>query len=332
MNKQAQAVTREPDVMTIEKPPVKYHVAEAEIAKERERCATLMCDTREGYEEVRTAIANLRTTRTTIEARRVELKRDALEYGRRVDSVAKHLTALIAEIERPLKAKKAAVDDERERKRREKEEAERAAVEAKVRAEREAEEAKLRAEREAEEERLRVIREAEEKRLAEQRAEREAEERRLAVERAALEAERAEAARKAQAEREAIERERREAEGKARAEESRVAALRAKQEREEAERQARIKAEQEAKERAERERVEAEERARQEAERKAAHERRMAALKPDADKLAAYAAALLAVEAPEMATEDGARALDAASNELQALCDGLAQELAAKEG
>lgn len=118
--------------------PVKYEVTVEQIRAWGETYSALTCDTREGYEEVRLAIGTLRSTRTGIEKRRVELKKDALEYGRRVDSVAKSLTAEIEAIEEPLIAKKAAVDEAKERAKREKEAAEKAAVEAELRAKREA--------------------------------------------------------------------------------------------------------------------------------------------------------------------------------------------------
>ncbi len=277
-------------------PLVKYEVTVDQIRQWGEKYSGLEATTREGYEDVRLAIGMLRTTRVGIEKRRVDLKRDALEYGRRVDSVAKQLTTEIETIEDGLKAKKAAVDDERERIKREKEAAEKTAVEAKIKAEHEAEEARLRAEREAEEARLAAAREA-------QRVEAE----RLAAERAAIERERAEAEAKRQ---ETDEQARRERE----AEERRLAAERAQLEaerrayeeaRREAEhqeqlRQERIRAESEAKARAERERVEAEEARVREEERKAELARRLEALKPDADKLETYANALLAVECAEL--------------------------------
>ena len=66
---------------------VNYNISEAVIAATKARCADLSADTPKGYEEVRLAIADLRSTRVAIEKRRVELKTDALAYGRLVDSV-----------------------------------------------------------------------------------------------------------------------------------------------------------------------------------------------------------------------------------------------------
>lgn len=84
----------------------------------------------ETYELARTGIAEIRGLRTAVEARRKELKADALEWGRKVDGEAKRITGLLLEIEEPLKREKARVDEEKEAKKRQKEEAERARVKA----------------------------------------------------------------------------------------------------------------------------------------------------------------------------------------------------------
>lgn len=152
---------------------VKFGITEQEIAETREKYAALEAETREGYEQTRLAIAEVRGLRTKIENRRVELKADALAWGKLVDSTAKQLTAFLLEIEEPLKAKKAIVDERKEAEKRAKAEAERKAMEEKIRAEREAEESRLRAIREEEEakakaerERIAAEQEAERKRLA----------------------------------------------------------------------------------------------------------------------------------------------------------------------
>lgn len=131
------------------------------------------------YREGVKAIATCRGFRVQIEERRKLLKQDSLEYGKKVDAVAKQLVAVIEGVELPLKAAKDEIDKAKERAKQEAAEAERKAVEAAIRAEREAEEAKLRETRKAEEAQL----VAQRKELA---AEREA----AAKERAALQAER----------------------------------------------------------------------------------------------------------------------------------------------
>lgn len=243
------------------------------------RCATLEATTPKGYEEVRVAIGECRTMRTGVEATRKALKADALEWGRKVDAVAKDLTARLEAIEGPLKIKKAAVDEAKEKAKAEKERAEREEIERIVRAAREREEAEARAKREEEERELEAKRArlAEEQRLAEER--RAAEEERLARERAELEA-------------------------KLRAFEEQERAARERAEAEERARLERIEAE----ERAKREQAEAEERARVEKKRAAAEARRLAALRPDAEKLHAWAAVLDALEVPTVDTDEGIRA------------------------
>ena len=155
-----------------------------------------------GYKAGTQAIAMCRDSRVAVEKQRKDLKAGALEYGRKVDAVAKELTAVIEEIEEPLKAQKAVIDAELERKKREREEAEQAKVEAELRAAREEEERKAAEARAVEEARV-----AEERRAAEEAARVERE--RMAAERAELERQRAEMA-AARAELEAAQRAERE--------------------------------------------------------------------------------------------------------------------------
>ncbi len=229
---------------------------------------------RKVYEATRKAIAECRDVRGAIEKKRVALKADALEYGRRVDRVAKRLTAEVESIEGPLAERKKHRDDEIEAAKRAKEEAERAAREAKERARREEEEARMRAERE----RLAAERAEFERQQAELRAQQETERKarekadrvereRLAEERRKLEE--AEAAMRVEQRRqqEELERQRREIE----AEKARQEAAR--------------RAEQEARELAEREAAEAKRREQEAAEREA---RRLAML-PDVEKLRKWA-------------------------------------------
>lgn len=285
-------------------PLVNYDVTEAQIATLREEYAGLTCDTPQGYEAVRVAIGQLRTIRTTIEKRRVELKADALAFGRLVDSEARRFTLMAEEIEEPLKAKKAIIDDEAARVKREAEAEKLRALEAEIAANRARQEAEAKALRDAEEARLAVERkalEAERAALAEERrqadeaakVQREAATKALlereAAQRAEGEALRAELKRNREAdeaaarvERGAIEQERR-----------KVAAEREKAERIEFERQAKIKAEAEAIAKAERDRLAAAEQA-----------ARIAALAPDVEKVKAFAAAIRALPVPKGRTKD----------------------------
>lgn len=82
------------------------------------------------YKTLSSAIAEVRTVRTEVEKKRVELKADALELGRRVDNEAKRITALLVAIENPLKEQKEKIDAEDARIKAEKEAVERERIEA----------------------------------------------------------------------------------------------------------------------------------------------------------------------------------------------------------
>ena len=285
---------------------VEYSVSDAAIDKLRERYTGLTIANTADYERVRVGIGELRDIRVQVEKTRVELKADALAYGRKVDAEAKRITSLLLEIEEPLKLEKQKIDDEKARVRREKEEAEQRRIEEELRIKREAEEAeaaRIKAEQEA-------IERAERDRIA---AEQKAEAERLAKERAALEAERAaaEAERlKAQAiidEQNRLERERIEAEqAKLREERERL-------QREEFERKAKERAEREAREKLEREA--AEKQARDEAE--AEERERLAALAPDREKLTAFAEVIATIAPPVVKSSEAMHYLERACGHIQ---------------
>lgn len=104
-------------------PVIELSVSDQMIEQYREEFRDLSADTKDGYESVRKAIAVCRTTRTGIEKKRKELNEDARVWINSVNAEAKRLTSAIEEIEDPLKAKKQAVDDEKERIKRQAEEA-----------------------------------------------------------------------------------------------------------------------------------------------------------------------------------------------------------------
>lgn len=280
---------------------VAYPVSPEEIEAKRAEYAALTFDTPKAYAAGMQALAQCRSTRTQIEDRRKYLKADSLAYGRRVDSVAKELVALVESIEEPLRLKRAAADEAKARAMAEKEAEERRVLEEKLRAEREAEEARLRAEREAEEARLAVERE----RLAAERAEL-AEQRRREDEARAVEEARLLAERRAQdaalrAERHKLEAERRQ--------------LEEERERAELERRARLKAESD--------RAAAEDARVAELERQAERERRIAELQPDLVKLAAFAGALRAITGPSCASDAAKAQVTAALGRIARAADGL---------
>lgn len=93
--------------------PVNYNVPDAAIAELAERFQGLTAETTDKYKVVVKAIAEVRTLRVGVDHRRKELKRDALDYGKRVDDEAKRITAALREVEDPLKEAKAEIDDEK---------------------------------------------------------------------------------------------------------------------------------------------------------------------------------------------------------------------------
>lgn len=113
----------------------KLDMNEAKIAEFKENYGSLQIaglSDREGYEAVRVAIQKLRTTRTTLEAKRKELKEPFRKAGELIDSHAKKYIARIEEIEKPLQSEKDKIDEEKERIRIAKEQEEQARINSRV--------------------------------------------------------------------------------------------------------------------------------------------------------------------------------------------------------
>ncbi|AMV31281.1 hypothetical protein VN12_04130 [Pirellula sp. SH-Sr6A] len=322
------------------KTPILYRVSDAKIDEIRAEFTGIKILDNKDYERCTKAIAVCRTLRTDVEKCRKELKEEALEYGRRVDSEAKRLTKRLEEIEEPLKAEKARVDEEKERAKREAEEAKRKKLEARLEllvsvnsrinpmvvSEWSDEEfdSHFAAAKQAWEEAKRLEQQEAERKAKEEAERREAmriEEARLAAERAELDRQRKEAEEAARIERERIEAERaierqRLAEERAKIEE----AQRIEREKLEAERVA-IEAERDRLEREQRQREEAERAIRQriweEKERKeqerldaieaAERAKRIEEMKPDREKMIRFGTFLEELELPSLSTEEGAR-------------------------
>jgi hypothetical protein len=106
---------------------------DAVIAKLREEYMPLTIngvDDRKGFAIVHDARMEVKALRVAVEKKRVELKADALAYGKAVDAEAKRLTALLEPIEEHLESQEKAVVEERERIKREAEEARKAKIKA----------------------------------------------------------------------------------------------------------------------------------------------------------------------------------------------------------
>lgn len=104
---------------------IKYNVTDAAIAKMQKEYLPLVVkgvDDKEGYEAVKKAHTEVKEIRIGVEKRRKELKADALEYGRRVDSEANRISAELEKVENHLKEQRDIVDKEEKRR---KEQAER---------------------------------------------------------------------------------------------------------------------------------------------------------------------------------------------------------------
>lgn len=233
------------------------------------------------YELVRVAIGEHRTLRLDVEKRRKELVDGAVRWQRDVNAVAKEITQTIETSEDRLKAIKDAEDARKERAKREKAEAERKAIEDKLRAEAEAREAIAKAEREKKEKELEEARaaiRAEAERIERESAERE---RILAEREAEFAAERA----RVEAERKKLEEER------------------LRLEREEADRQARIREAKEAAAKAEAEKAMAALAEAQAAERAKLEAEMAEVTRPDREKLLAFAKRIRAMKAPVCQTE-----------------------------
>lgn len=131
--------TMEVEVIPAAKPfaieAITYPVIAAEIEKLSAKYLPLKIngiDDKEGYKAVHEARMDIRSKRVEVEKRREELKAGALNYGRQVDGAAKQLTALLTPIEKHLGEEEARIDIAREAAKRAKEEAERAAAQARV--------------------------------------------------------------------------------------------------------------------------------------------------------------------------------------------------------
>ena len=109
-------------VATREPPPrpelAEWRKQDAAIAKMAEEYLPLKVNglnDKKGLAIVHEARMIVKNTRIAVEKNRVELKADALEYGRAVDKEAKRLTLLLAPIEEHLDAEESAIAEERER-------------------------------------------------------------------------------------------------------------------------------------------------------------------------------------------------------------------------
>ena len=135
--------TQNTEVMNEALPLIKYSVTDS--ALEELKAKHEIVEVKE-YKDLVAGIAECRELRVDIEKHRKLIKKDSLEYGRKIDAEAKRITSSIELVEQPMKDAKAIVDDEKARVKAEKEEAERKElqrIEGEKRAKEEAERAEL---------------------------------------------------------------------------------------------------------------------------------------------------------------------------------------------
>lgn len=319
------------------KPDFDKAINDAAIAAMGEQFLALTIDglkDRDGYQKVHESRMLVKNTRVAVEKRRKDLKEDALNYGRQVDAEAKRLTALLEPIEAHLEAEQSRIDAEKENIRKAEEEKKQAAINGRIEilagygrqgdlltlavlpdAEFEAEVAKSKTEFEASQ-----AQKAEEEKLKKEESERLA---RVAEEQAQERA-RLEAMAKEQEQKQADIKRQEEAiaEEKARikaAEDAKIAEAKRQEEldqarkqaaekaKAEAELEAKLKSEKEAKElRLAKEKTEAEER-----------------LRPDREKLAAFAMSIKNLSRPVLASEEAGKILADAEVALAKVCAAL---------
>ena len=107
----------------------KFNLADAAIAQMKSEAAQIEIkgmEDKAGYKAAKEMLSKVKKTRTSVEAKRKDLKSEYLEIGRGIDGEAKRLTDSILEIEEPLSEKIKIIDEqiqaEKERKDREAEE------------------------------------------------------------------------------------------------------------------------------------------------------------------------------------------------------------------
>ncbi len=96
----------------------KYNITDAAIQAMKSEYMPLKVsgiEDKEGYETVRAARLVVKTKRCEVEKTRQELKEESIRYGRAVDAEAKRITALLVPIEEYLQSQEKIIDDEKKR-------------------------------------------------------------------------------------------------------------------------------------------------------------------------------------------------------------------------
>lgn len=96
----------------------KFEISDAFFKKMKSKFSKLKIDgsdDKAGYEKVRLALATTRSTKSSIESKRKEIKEESLKFGRAVDSEARRLQEILSPIDDALREKKRAVDEEKDK-------------------------------------------------------------------------------------------------------------------------------------------------------------------------------------------------------------------------
>lgn len=92
-------------------PPIEYGVTEAALAELAERYKEPDASTDDGYAHCKDGCKELTSLRTAVETRRKDLKAPALNWGSKVDQLAKALVRSIKLIEGPVRDEKERIDE-----------------------------------------------------------------------------------------------------------------------------------------------------------------------------------------------------------------------------
>lgn len=90
----------------------------AELNKQYAGLTIMGTGDKDGYKAVQQGLSHVKKIRTSVEARRKELKAPALEFGRAIDAEAKRITEALTPIEEHLRTQKATIDEAIEAERR----------------------------------------------------------------------------------------------------------------------------------------------------------------------------------------------------------------------
>ena len=92
--------------------PIKYSITDQALTKLGEDYAVLPADltVKENYSFIKGGLSKIRKFKGEVETKRKELKKDALEYGRKVDSAARIIKNRLLDIEAPIKKAKTDFD------------------------------------------------------------------------------------------------------------------------------------------------------------------------------------------------------------------------------